>query len=269
MKFEGFSAPMGRRSRALWRRADGIRPTGYFPSPAILADPTPAHPDSVDTVRGMIAAVVFDLDGVLVDSEAVWDEARRALVADRGGTWRDDATRAMMGMSSLEWSRYVREELGVAMEPEAISAAVVAELERRYRRRLPLIDGAREAVERLADAWPLGLASSSNREIIDLVLDESGLADRFAAAVSSEEVGAGKPAPDVYLEAARRLGVEPGRCAAVEDSSNGLRSAAAAGMRVIAIPHAAFPPDPDALALADLVLDSIAALDAATVAAVA
>jgi Na+/H+ antiporter NhaA len=166
---------------------------------------------TASTVSVVIAAVIFDLDGVLVDSEAVWDEARRALVAERGGTWRDEATRAMMGMSSLEWSRYVREELGVAMEPEAISAAVVAELERRYRTRLPLIDGARDAVERLAADWPLGLASSSNREIIDLVLDESGLADRFAATVSSEEVGAGKPAPDVYLEAARRLGVEPQR----------------------------------------------------------
>ena len=213
--------------------------------------------------------MVFDLDGVLVDSEAVWDEARRALVADRGGTWRDDATRAMMGMSSIEWSRYVREELGVAMEPEAISAAVVAKLERRYRVRLPMIEGAREAVERLADVWPLGLASSSNREIIDLVLDEARLADRFAATVSSEELGRGKPAPDVYLEAAGRLGVEPERCAAVEDSSNGLRSASAAGMKVIAIPHAAFPPDPDALALADVALDSIAALDAATVARLA
>jgi HAD superfamily hydrolase (TIGR01509 family) len=214
----------------------------------------------------MIAAVVFDLDGVLVDSEAVWDEARRALVAARGGTWRDDATRAMMGMSSVEWSRYVREELGVPMEPEAISAAVVDDLERRYRERLPLIDGASEAVERLADAWPLGLASSSNRPIIDLVLREAGLADRFAATVSSEEVARGKPAPDVYLEAARRLGVEPTRCAAVEDSSNGLRAAAAAGMRVVAIPHAGFPPDPDALALADVVLESIAELDPAAVA---
>jgi HAD superfamily hydrolase (TIGR01509 family) len=214
----------------------------------------------------MIAAVVFDLDGVLVDSEAVWDEARRALVAQRGGMWREEATRAMMGMSSVEWSRYVREELGVPMQPPEISAAVVAELERRYRERLPLIDGAREAVQRLAEVWPLGLASSSNREIIDLVLDEAGLADRFAATVSSEEVARGKPAPDVYLEAARRLGVEPARCAAVEDSSNGLRAAAAAGMRVIAIPHADFPPDPDALALADTVLDSIAALDAGAVA---
>jgi HAD superfamily hydrolase (TIGR01509 family) len=266
MKFEGFSAPMGLRSRALVRRADGIRPTGYFPSRSSVAARRRPIQMTASTVSVVIAAVIFDLDGVLVDSEAVWDEARRALVAERGGTWRDEATRAMMGMSSLEWSRYVREELGVAMEPEAISAAVVAELERRYRTRLPLIDGARDAVERLAADWPLGLASSSNREIIDLVLDESGLADRFAATVSSEEVGAGKPAPDVYLEAARRLGVEPQRSAAVEDSSNGLRSAATAGMKLIAIPHAAFPPDSDALALADVVLDSIAALDAATVA---
>jgi HAD superfamily hydrolase (TIGR01509 family) len=212
------------------------------------------------------AAVVFDLDGVIVDSETAWDEARRDLVRERGGTWRPEATRAMMGMSSVEWSRYLRDELGVAMTPEAISAWVVADLERRYRARLPLFPGALEAVAAVAERWPLGLASSANREIIDLVLAESGLAPRFAATVSSEEVPRGKPAPDVYLEAARRLAVDPARCVAVEDSSNGLRSAAAASMLVVAVPNAAYPPDPDALALADVVLDAVGALDASVVA---
>jgi HAD superfamily hydrolase (TIGR01509 family) len=204
-----------------------------------------------------IEAVVFDLDGVLVDSEQVWDEARRALVRERGGQWKDRATTDMLGMSSLEWPRYMRDELGVDMEPEEINAAVVARVEARYREALPLMPGAVEAVERVAARWPLGLATSSNREIIDLFLDLSGLRERFAVAVSSEEVGAGKPAPDVYLEACARLEVDPRRAAAVEDSSNGLRAAHAAGMRVIAVPNPHFPPAPDALALADARIESL------------
>ena len=214
----------------------------------------------------MTGAVIFDLDGVLVDSETEWDAARRELVQAGGGSWRPEATRAMQGMSSIEWSRYLRDELGVPMTSEEISASVVAALERRYRERLPLIPGALEAVDRLAARWPLGLASSANRPIIDLVLRESGLDRLIVATVSSEEVQHGKPAPDVYLEAARRLGADPARCAAVEDSSNGLRAAAAAGMRVIAIPNRAFPPAADALALADVILQSIDELDAETVA---
>ena len=204
-----------------------------------------------------VAAVVFDLDGVLVDSEQVWDAARRELLDERAGVWRDDATRAMMGMSSLEWSRFMHDELGVDLEPAAISAVVVEKLERLYRRELPLIPGAREAVRALAARWPLGLASSSNREIIDLVLQLAGLADAFAVTVSSEEVPRGKPAPDVYLEAARRLSVAPEECAAIEDSTNGLRAAAAAGMIVIALPNAAFPPADDALRLATAVIASL------------
>jgi HAD superfamily hydrolase (TIGR01509 family) len=205
----------------------------------------------------MIEAVVFDLDGVLLDSEAVWATAREQLVRERGGAWRPDAARAMMGMSSLEWSRYMHDELGVEMPPAEISRAVVGRLERLYRERLPLIPGAREAVTSLAGRWPLGLASSANRPIIELVLDLAGMRDSFGATVSSEEVERGKPAPDVYLEAARRLGVEAEECAAVEDSSNGLRSAAAAGMTVIAIPNREFPPADDALAQAAVVIDSL------------
>jgi HAD superfamily hydrolase (TIGR01509 family) len=204
-----------------------------------------------------VAAVVFDLDGVLIDSEQVWDDARRELVAERGGSWTEDATRAMMGMSSLEWSRYMHDELGLDLEPQAISAAVVAKLEQLYRRELPLLPGAREAVRALAARWPLGLASSSNREIIDLVLEIAGLTDAFTVTVSSEEVARGKPAPDVYLEAAHRLNVVPEECAAIEDSTNGLRSAAAAGMIVIALPNAAFPPDDDVLQSASAVIASL------------
>jgi HAD superfamily hydrolase (TIGR01509 family) len=163
-------------------------------------------------------------------------------------------------MSSLEWSRYMHDEIGLREPPEEISAEVVRRLEEIYRRELPLVEGAREAVERLAARWPLALASSSNRELIDLVLELSGLARHFRVTVSSEEVARGKPAPDVYLEAGRRLGVPPERCAAIEDSENGIRSAEAAGMRVLAIPNPQYPPEVDALALADEVFRSIAEL---------
>ena len=214
---------------------------------------------------GGIGAVVFDLDGVILQTEEVWDEVRGRYVVEHGGRYDEKAQRAMMGMSAPEWSRYLAEELGVPGTPEAISADIVRLMEARYREELPLIPGAREAVVRLAARWPLGLASSSNRPLIDAALALSGLDRFFAATVSSEEVAQGKPAPDVYLEAARRLGVEPAACAAVEDSHSGIRSAKAAGMRVIAIPNPSFPPDEDALALADVVLDSIHRLDVETV----
>ena len=213
----------------------------------------------------MIRAVVFDLDGVLVDSEHVWDAAREELARERGGRWHQGAQRDMMGMSSTEWSRYMHETIGLPEPPAEISAEVVRRLEQIYRDHLPLIDGAAEAVERLADRWPLGVASSSNRPLIDLVLELSGLARFFSATVSSEEVPRGKPAPDVYLEAAKRLGVEPSACAAVEDSHNGILSAKAAGMRVIAIPNRVYPPAADVLAAAGAVLASIDELTPANV----
>ena len=213
----------------------------------------------------MIDAVIFDLDGVLLDSEQLWDEVREELARERGGRWHERAQRDMMGMSSPEWSRYMHEEIGLADPPEEISAEVVRRLERLYRERLPMIPGAREAVERLAERWPLALASSSNRELIDLALELMGIAHLFKATVSSEEVGRGKPAPDVYLEAARRLDVEANRAAAIEDSHNGIRAAKAAGMRVIAIPNQHFPPGEEALAQADVVLDSLAGLTAEAV----
>jgi HAD superfamily hydrolase (TIGR01509 family) len=203
------------------------------------------------------AAVVFDLDGVLLDSEQVWNEAKEELVRERGGSWREEAPHDMMGMSSPEWSAYLHDELGVDLEPDEISDAVVARLEQIYRERLPLLDGAVEAVERLAQRWPLGLASSSNREIIDLFLELSGLARFFEVTLSSEEVPRGKPNPDVYLEAARRLGAGPEACVAVEDSSNGINAARAAGMAVIALPNPHYPPGEEELAGADVQIDSL------------
>ncbi len=213
----------------------------------------------------MIDAVVFDLDGVLLDSEAVWDAAREALARERGGRWHDQAQRDMMGMSSTEWSRYMHEVVGLEESPDEINTEVVERMAALYRERLPLVPGAVEAVERLAARRRLGLASSSNRPLIDLALQLAGIAGRFEVTVSSEEVARGKPAPDVYLEAARRLGLAPGRAAAIEDSTNGILSARAAGMRVIAIPNAQFPPRADAIGAADVVLGSISELTDAVV----
>ena len=205
----------------------------------------------------MISAVVFDMDGLLLDSEQIWDEVREQLARERGGRWHDRAQRDMMGMSSIEWSRYMHEEIGLADPPEAINAEVVRRMAERYRRELPLLPGAVEAVRRMGASFELGLASSSNRPLIDLVLDLMSVASLFRATVSSEEVGRGKPAPDVYLEAARRLGVEPASAAAIEDSHNGILAARAAGMRVVAVPNPHFPPGAEALEQADVVLSSL------------
>jgi len=204
----------------------------------------------------MIQAVVFDLDGVIVDTEQVWDDVREQLVRERGGRWHEGAQAAMMGMSSTEWSSYMHDELGLAESPEEINDEVVQRMLERYRQMLPLIDGSVDAVRRLAAEFPLAVASSSNRPLIEAVLERAGIAELFAAVVSSEEVARGKPAADVYLEAARRIQVEPTRCAAVEDSSNGIRAAHAAGMRVLALPNSHYLPAPDVLALAGAVLAS-------------
>jgi HAD superfamily hydrolase (TIGR01509 family) len=205
----------------------------------------------------MTDAVVFDLDGVLLDTEQLWDEVREELARERGGRWHERAQADMMGMSSPEWSRYMHETIGLSEPPDQIAAEVVRRMEERYRSALPLLPGAHEAVERIAARWPLGLASSSNRPLIDLALELSALAPFFRATVSSEEVERGKPAPDVYLEACRRLEVAAARAAAIEDSRNGIRSAVAAGMRVVAIPNRHFPPDEETLGLAAVVLESL------------
>jgi HAD superfamily hydrolase (TIGR01509 family) len=204
-----------------------------------------------------VEAVIFDLDGVLVDSEHVWDEVREELARERGGRWHDRAQADMMGMSSVEWSRYMHDVIGLTEPPEEIDAEVVRRMRARYAEELPLLDGGVEAVRRLAGAYRLGLASSSNRAIIDAVLEAAGIAGLFEVTVSSEEVEHGKPAPDVYLEAARLLGVPPGRCVAIEDSANGIRAAAAAGMRVIAIPNRRYPPPADVVTTADVVVGTL------------
>lgn len=197
------------------------------------------------------------MDGVLLDSEQVWKEVKREVVKDWGGQWHDRAAVEMMGMSSVEWSAYIANKLEVDRPPSAIDAEVLRRMQDRYRREVPLLPGGVEAVERLATRWPLGLASSSNRALIDEVLETAGLSGHFRVTVSSEEVDRGKPAPHVYLEAARLLGVDPVSTAAVEDSAAGIRSAVRAGMRVIVIPNPHYRPDDEAMAMAAVVLATL------------
>jgi HAD superfamily hydrolase (TIGR01509 family) len=204
-----------------------------------------------------VQAVVFDLDGVLIESEGIWAEVRHRFTLEHGGHWEPGAQRAMMGMSTEEWAAFMHRDLGVPLDPGELATGVVAALVSRYRERLPMLPGAEHAVRRLARRWPLGLASSSPRVLIDLVLERAGLAACFAVTRSTEEEGRGKPEPDVYLDVTGRLAVEPGRCAGVEDSTNGLRALRAAGLRVIAVPNHDYPPDPDVLASADVVLSGL------------
>ncbi len=208
----------------------------------------------------MIEVIVFDLDGVLVDSEPVWEDVRREVVASHGGHWEPDTQDRLMGMSTGEWSAYLSSDLGVRLSPSEVADVVIAAMASRYRSHLPLLPGAVEAVTRMGSRWTLGLASSSPRLLIETVLDAAGLRSSFAAVLSTEEVARGKPAPDVYLSVAARLGAAPAAGAAVEDSSNGLRAAAAAGLTVIAVPRPAYPPAEDALAAARLVLPSLTEL---------
>jgi len=215
----------------------------------------------------MIEAVVFDLDGVLIDSEPVWEQVRRQVVADHGGHWAPDAQRRLMGMSTQEWARYLSADLGAGLPPGQVAAQVIDQMAARYREKLPLMPGAVPAVRALAARWPLAVASSSPPSLIETVLDAAGLRPCFAAVLSTEQVPRGKPAPDIYLAAAERLGSAPQACAGVEDSSNGVRSAKSAGLAVIAIPHPKYPLDPDAAALASLVLTSLAGLTPDAVAA--
>ncbi len=215
----------------------------------------------------MIEAVAFDLDGTLIESERVWEAARRDVTESGGGRWRNDAQPSMMGLSTPEWTAYMQRELGVQLRVDEIREQVLERVKASYRERLPLVDGAEEAVRLLASRWPLALASSAPRELIELVLELAALEDAFAVVISAEEVRRGKPAPDVYLRACELLGAAPARTLAIEDSAAGVRSAAAAGMPVVLIPGTEFPPEAGLRDEADLVLDTIKALDAEAVAA--
>ena len=200
---------------------------------------------------------MFDMDGVLIDSEPVWEEVRREFVATRGGRWLPDTQDKMMGMSTGEWSAYMAEDLVGGLTAEEVASAVIDSMAARYAEHLPLMPSAVTSVQDLAAHWPLAVASSAPQSLIDVVLDVSGLRPSFRVALSSERVARGKPAPDIYLAVTDQLGIAPGKCAAVEDSSNGLRSAFAAGLAVIAVPHPKYPPAQDALDGAQVILTSL------------
>ena len=209
-----------------------------------------------------VAAVIFDLDGVIVDSEIWWHEERAAWAAERGLRWTEADTRAVMGANSAGWARIMRERLGLSEADEpSILEAIVTRVTDRYAAGAPAIDGAVDAVRRIAARWPVAVASSAHRRVIDAALAATGLRDTIRIVVSSDEVDHGKPAPDVYLEAARRLGVVPARCLVVEDSINGLRAGVDAGMTTVLVPNLSVPPAPGAEEVADHVLARLSELD--------
>jgi HAD superfamily hydrolase (TIGR01509 family) len=211
-------------------------------------------------------AVIFDLDGVLVDSEIWWDEARASFAEEHGRRWTVDDRVAVMGANSPTWSRIMRDRLDLTLSPREIEAAIVAAMLDRYRTLgPPVIDGAVEAVRRIARELPVAVASSAHPAVIDAALRATGLDGVFRAIASSDEVDHGKPAPDVYLLAASRLGVAPGRTLVVEDSLNGVRAARAAGMTVVLVPNRSIPPAEGAVELADATLDRLADLEPAAV----
>jgi HAD superfamily hydrolase (TIGR01509 family) len=215
--------------------------------------------------RDAIDTVVFDMDGVLFDTEQVWNMVRREFALAHGGHWDDDDQRAVMGDNSEQWSRYMHEACGITLAPDEIYRGVLNQLRVHYTHHLVIYPGAHEAVAALAGRYRLGVASSSPRELIETALRAAGMADWFSVLVSSDEVAHGKPEPDVYLEACGRLGSEPFRAAAIEDSTNGIRAAAAAGLAVIAIPNPEFPPPTDVVGLAEKVLTSISSLAVETI----
>jgi HAD superfamily hydrolase (TIGR01509 family) len=205
----------------------------------------------------VIRAVIFDLDGVLIDSEPVWERVRRAYVAAAGGRWQPDSQRRLMGMSTDEWADYLSRDLSVGRPSTVVAREVIDRMAEQYAAAVPLLPSAVSIVRDLSGRYRLGLASSSPRRLVDEVLADAGLTDAFAATRSTDEVRHGKPAPDVYLSVAAALGIEPADCVAVEDSSNGVRSAAAAGTIVVAVPRPAYPLDDDAIAGAAVVLPSL------------
>jgi HAD superfamily hydrolase (TIGR01509 family) len=205
-----------------------------------------------------MTAVVFDMDGTLTDTEHMWDVVRRGLAEAEGLPWPVEASRAMMGMSTQQWSAYLSDVVGLDGTAQDAARKTIEGMVAVYARGLDVLPGAVEAVRRMHARWPIGLASSSPRVLIDAAVKAMGVRDLFVTTVSTEELdGAGKPAPDVYLEVCRRIGVPPTSAVAVEDAHNGILSAHAAGLKVVAIPPHFNPPPASTLALADVVLDSL------------
>jgi HAD superfamily hydrolase (TIGR01509 family) len=205
----------------------------------------------------MIRAVIFDMDGLLVESEVYWEEARRDYCAEIGCAWREEDELSVKGHNSAEWAVAIAMRCEINLPPAQIIDTVVARMRVMYEGKLPLLPGATDVVRALAPRFPLAVASSSPSSLIEYVMSETGIRSQFKVIVSADEVGRGKPAPDVFLMASERLGNVPDMCAVFEDSSAGILAARAAGMYVIAVPNSHYPPQSDALGQADLVLDSL------------
>jgi HAD superfamily hydrolase (TIGR01509 family) len=208
----------------------------------------------------MIAAVIFDMDGLLVDSEPVWDRARVSMAHKAGKTWTPDDHKATMGVSTAEWVAFMIRRLELTISPDVVEAEIIDQMVSLYKKRIPFLKGAIEAVHLVAKRYPLGLASGSPRRLINTVTSHPDLKNRFQVIISSDQVAQGKPAPDVYLAVAEALGAAHGRCVCLEDSGNGILAGKNAGMKVIAVPDARFPPADEVLGQADLVLDSLSQL---------
>jgi HAD superfamily hydrolase (TIGR01509 family) len=209
--------------------------------------------------------VIFDLDGTLIESEQIWRDVRHAFVVEHGGRWITGAQETMIGMRTTEWAQYMHDGLGVALPPDVIAEQVVHAVAQQLAEHVPILPGAGEALARLYAVFPLGLATSAARAVAQTALAVTGWTKYFKVVVSADDVARGKPAPDVYLRALELLGADPRATAAIEDSANGIRSAHAAQLAVIAIPNREFPPDAAALALANRLLSTIGALDVKTV----
>ena len=208
----------------------------------------------------VIEAVIFDLDGLLVDSEPVWDEARRAMADEAGTSWTSDDHKAVMGVSTQEWADYMIDRLELERSPQEVIDEVVARMVAMYRSGVPYLPGAIDSVDLATSHYPTALASGSHPTLVEAVMADEALRGKFQVVVTADEVGAGKPAPDVYLVTAGRLGVPPEACVCVEDSGNGILAGVRAGMKVIAVPDPRFPPDAEVLDQADAVLPSLSEL---------
>lgn len=217
----------------------------------------------------MIEAVIFDMDGLLVDSEPVWDQARRSMADRAGKTWTEDDHKAVMGVSTREWADYMIDRLELSLSPQAVVDEVIERMVEMYRTGIPWFPGALDAVDLAARHFRTALASGSHPTLVEAVTADAAIQGKFEVIVSADEVGAGKPAPDVYLAAAERLGVEPASCVCLEDSGNGILAGVRAGMQVIAVPDSRFPPAQDALARAHLVIPSLAELSVDRIAGLA
>ncbi|MBE7549986.1 MAG: HAD family phosphatase [Anaerolineales bacterium] len=205
----------------------------------------------------MIEAVIFDMDGLLVDSEPVWDKARKGMAEAVGKDWNEADHQAVMGVSTQAWADYMINRLELSLSPQEVQDRIIARMIALYQMGIPYFPGAVEAVQVTAQHYPTALASGSHRALIDVVAADAALRGKFQVILSADEVGAGKPAPDIYLETAKRLGIKPERCVCLEDSGNGILAGHRAGMKVIAVPDPRFPPAPEKLNLADLILPSL------------